>query len=84
MDILLEHPFPIAALLLFSLLMYAGEIIVKKTLREKKTLRNVLIAVFTTLALLASTALIVVILSYGGGVEPVLAVLLLSLLATLL
>jgi hypothetical protein len=84
MDILLEHPFPIAALLLFSLLMYAGEIIVKKTLREKKTLRNVLIAVFTTLALLASTALIVVILSYGGGVEPVLAVLLLSLLGTLL
>ena len=84
MDILLEHPFPIAALLLFSLLMYAGEIIVKKTLCEKKTLRNVLIAVFTTLALLASTALIVVILSYGGGVEPVLAVLLLSLLGTLL
>ena len=84
MDILLEHPFPIAALLLFSLLMYAGEIVVKRILRDSAVLRNALIAVFTTLALRASTALIILILSYGGGVEPVLAVLLLSLLGTLL
>ena len=84
MDILLAHPVPIAALLLFSLLMYAGEAIVKRRLSAAKPLRNLWVTVFTVLALLANTALIIVILSYGGGVEPVLAVLLLSLLGTLL
>ena len=84
MDILLAHPVPIAALLLFSLLMYAGEVIVKRHLSAAKPFRNLWVTVFTVLALLANTALIIVILSYGGGIEPVLAVLLLSLLGTLL
>lgn len=84
MDILLAHPIPVAGLLLLAFAMYIAEIAVKRRCRDRKRLRTVLITVFTVIALLANTALIILTLSWGGSTELVLALMLLSLLGALI
>ena len=84
MDILLAHPIPVAGLLLLAFAMYIAEIAVKRHCLERKTLRTVLSVVFTVVALLSNTALIVLLLCWGGSTELVLAIMLLSLLGALI
>lgn len=84
MDILLAHPLPLFGLLFLALAMYISEILTKRLCKQRKTLRTVLITVFTVIALLANTALIVLTLYWGGSTELVLVLMLISLLLALI
>ena len=84
MDILLQHPFPVAALLLCSLLAYAAEFILKRRVDKTQKKWRVLLVLISVFAFLSNFALLFFVLSVGGGIEEVLAVLLLSLLGALM
>ena len=84
MDILLQHPFPVAALLLCALLAYAAEFVLKRRVDKTQKKWRVILALISVFAFLSNLALLFFVLSVGGGIEEVLAVLLLSLVGALM
>lgn len=84
MDFFLQYPIPAFGLLLLSLCSVIAERVVKRKRAPAQKATKILAILFSGVAVLSSAALGTVLLVAGGGIEGILPVVLLLLLAAIL